>query len=190
MVSTLCPPVCSPGTALPEQRSSLLFPLVAVLRQLGELIESLDDEQYRTKPADLSSPVGGHVRHCLDHIDALLSGFACGTLDYDQRRRGTPVETSREAALGVLRRQERELLAFPRGSEDDPLCLTAVVAPALPPVVVRSSVARELVFVLSHTIHHNAIIAVTAKAVGATVPERFGYAPATLAHLEKVPCVR
>jgi hypothetical protein len=57
-------------------------------------------------------------------------------------------------------------------------------------VHVETTVGREFAFVLSHTVHHNALIAVIAKLLGVQVPERFGYAPSTLAYLEHRRCAR
>jgi uncharacterized damage-inducible protein DinB len=172
-------------------RPAAVLPLVAVLRQLAELINAMTDEQYAAKPVGVvSSNIGGHVRHSLDHVDALLATVERGELDYDQRRRGTDVETSRAAALAVIARQEQALLAFPPFSERRRLRLTMIVSSAQSPAVVETTVGRELGFVLSHTIHHNALIAVMTKALGVAAPERFGYAPSTLAHLEKSTCVR
>jgi len=42
---------------------------------------------------------------------------------------------------------------------------------------------RELAFVLSHTIHHHAVLGIMARELGVQAPERFGYAPATITHL-------
>ena len=174
--------------------SAAILPLVAVLRQLAELVNLLTDEQYVQKPVGVvPSSIGGHIRHNLDHVDAFLAGVAGGEIDYDQRQRGTEVETKRQAALDALRRQERELLAFAQlgvAGEDQSLRLRIVVEPSLPPIEVETSVGRELSFVLSHTIHHNALIGVMAKLLGVPVPERFGYAPSTIAHLEKQSCAR
>ena len=60
----------------------------------------------------------------------------------------------------------------------------------LPPVDVPTSPGRELAFVLSHTVHHNALIRVMVKLLGADVPADFGYAPSTLAHRKARTCVR
>jgi uncharacterized damage-inducible protein DinB len=65
-----------------------------------------------------------------------------------------------------------------------------MVSAASPAVEVETSVGRELAFVLSHTIHHNALIGVMAMLLGAPLPDRFGYAPSTIAHLEKRSCAR
>jgi uncharacterized damage-inducible protein DinB len=164
---------------------------VAVLRQLAELIDRLSDEQYRTGPAGLvSGSVGGHVRHCLDHVESLLGGLDTGLVDYDRRRRGTDVEASRQAALDAVRRQERHLLTLPAVSWQRPLRLSVLLSGSRPPVLAETSLGRELAFVLSHTIHHNALIAVLARALGVSPPEHFGYAPSTIAHLEKAACAR
>jgi len=66
----------------------------------------------------------------------------------------------------------------------------AMVSSCLPPTEVETTAGRELAFVLSHTIHHNALIDVMARTLGVPVPDRFGYAPSTIAHLEKAACVR
>src|SRR5262249_13589996 len=146
-------------------------PLVAVLRQLEDLVRTMTDEQYRTKPVGVvPSNVGAHLRHCLDHVDALLAGVERGALDYDRRRRGPDGGPSRHAAFEFIRRQIRELLAFPPGCESRPLRLSATVSSALPPVEASTTVGRELAFVLSHTIHHNALIGVMARTLGVLVP--------------------
>jgi uncharacterized damage-inducible protein DinB len=52
------------------------------------------------------------------------------------------------------------------------------------PVEVDTSIGRELAYVLSHTIHHNAIIGAMVKTLGGALPQRFGYAPSTIRHAE------
>jgi hypothetical protein len=46
-------------------------------------------------------------------------------------------------------------------------------------VMTRSTVGREVVFLVSHTIHHNAIVAQMLQARGLAVAPRFGFAAAT-----------
>jgi hypothetical protein len=175
------------GVALPPA----VVPLVGVLRQTAALLGTLTDDQYARKPVGVvPSSIGGHVRHCLDHIDALLRGAGDGLLDYDHRERGTDVERSRAVAMETIRRQERQLLDFRWPPGHRPLRLSVLVSPDAPPSVVLSSLDRELAFTLSHTIHHGALIAVMAKLLGVAVPPDFGYAPSTLAHGRRAACVR
>jgi uncharacterized damage-inducible protein DinB len=46
-------------------------------------------------------------------------------------------------------------------------------------VSLTTSLARELVFALQHTIHHQAIVAVLLHEQGIAAPAEFGYAPST-----------
>jgi uncharacterized damage-inducible protein DinB len=189
-LSDMVPLAAESRNARRQSFSPTSLSLVAVLRQLAELIERMSDAEYCKKPVGfVSGNIGGHVRHSLDHIDALLAAVEHDALDYDQRRRGTDVETSRAAALAAIARQE-ELLTRRALPEQRRLRLTMIINPDRAPVVVETTVGREAVFVLSHTIHHNALIAVLAKTLGVAVAEHFGYAPSTLAHMEKTACVR
>ena len=165
--------------------------LIATQRQLADVIGALTDEQYARKPvAPVSSSVGGHVRHCLDHVESLLTGAQTGKMNYDERRRGTNVETERFAALEVIQRQESELKGLAWRDVDQPLALTALLAAGTAPITVATSLGRELTFVLSHTVHHSALVAVIVKLLGTAVPERFGWAPATIDYQERVACAR
>ena len=72
----------------------------------------------------------------------------------------------------------------------DKAVLTILLDPAGEPTRVDTTLGRELAFVISHTIHHNALIAILVKLLGHSVPATFGYAPSTIAHREKRACVR
>src|SRR5688500_2178774 len=100
----------STRTQQPKSPDSPARPIEMLLRELGEVIEPLTDGQYVQKPVGvMPGSVGGHVRHCLDHVTALLGALETGWLDYDHRERGTPVENSREAALFAIRCAETHL---------------------------------------------------------------------------------
>jgi uncharacterized damage-inducible protein DinB len=166
-------------------------PLAGLLRQLFDLIETLTDDEYTRKPVGVvESSIGGHVRHNLDHVSALLRGLPTGRLSYDHRDRGTDVERNRLAALEAILRVEDELLAFAWDELPRSVALESLVSPDLPPVATLTSPERELAFVVSHTVHHNALIRVMVKLLGADVPADFGYAPSTLAHRKARTCVR
>ena len=168
-----------------------LRPLVGLLRQLFDLVEALTDEEYTRKPVGVvESSIGGHVRHNLDHVAALLRDLPTGRVCYDHRDRGTDVERDRVSALDEVLRLERALLAFAWGDVPASVALSALVAPDLPPALVPTSAERELAFVASHTIHHNALVRVMVKLIGAPVPAEFGYAQSTIAHRKTHTCVR
>lgn len=164
--------------------------LAAVLDQLAGFVESLTDDQYTRPPGPGLSPIGGHVRHNLDHVAALLAGVRTGRLDYDHRDRESAVGRNRVAALGTLARLRAELFAVRWEEAADWLRLIALPAPDGPPIDARTTPLRELLFVASHTVHHNALVAVLARLVGVEPPAEFGCAPSTVAHLRSRPCVR
>ena len=157
-------------------------PLIGLLSQLRALIDALTDEEYTRKPVGaVESSIGGHVRHNLDHVGALLRGLPIGRVCYDHRDRDTDVERDRLAARDAIRRLEAELFAFDWPAAPARVELEALVEPDLPPALALTSVERELAFVVGHTIHHNALIRVMVKVLGRTVPADFGYAPSTIA---------
>jgi uncharacterized damage-inducible protein DinB len=161
------------------------LPLALLMRQLSCVVEDLSDAQYAQKPVGVvESSIGAHVRHCTDHVVALLVAIDAGALDYDHRERGTAIETSRRAALWQLERIAPEDL-------DRPVLLSVTLAAGQEPLRVVSSVGRELAYVVSHTIHHNALVAAMVRTLGGALPERFGYAPSTVTYLEtRVQCAR
>jgi hypothetical protein len=168
----------------------LIEALLATLAQLDELLETLSDDQYvRAALPGLSSGIGPHVRHCLDHVSALAQGLRGGSIDYEQRERGTLVETDRTVARATLQNLCAELKAQGHFSPSRPTDVAVRLSADAQPLRVGSTLGRELAFVQSHTIHHSAMIAALALAQGVRPAERFGYAPATLSYLAQRECV-
>jgi hypothetical protein len=58
------------------------------------------------------------------------------------------------------------------------------------PVEVLSSLEREISFVIAHTIHHCATIAVLAGVTPDRLPDRFGIAPSTPSMAVRSVCAR
>jgi len=168
-----------------QDHCDAVAPLVALLQELGEVVQHLSSRQYVQKPVGVvESSIGGHVRHCLDHVSALISAIDLGTLDYEHRLRGTPIETSRIAAIEAIDDLIAHLQSLGEIDLDQLLYMRALMCASGPAMTVRTSVGRELAYVLAHTIHHNALIGAMVKTLGGWLPERFGYAPSTVRHLE------
>lgn len=160
--------------------SSPVRALMALLDQLAQVIEALPSERYCMRPdSGVSGSIGEHVRHCLDHVGALLGAESTVVLSYDHRHRGTVVETDSAAACRLIRALTAELAAWPAHSLEEPLRVSTVIAPGAPPTYSWSTRGRELAFVMSHTIHHQAIVALLLSAQGVVVHERFGHSPST-----------
>jgi len=157
--------------------------LTRSLDELADLLEATTDETYVWKPdGGVSGSIGAHIRHVLDHVRVLVERPVQRTVTYDRRQRDTAIEHSRQDGISTLRRIAYRLRAAMDAPHDEMLVLEALVERDRPPIAVTTSLARELVFVLQHTIHHQAIIAVLLHEIGIATPAQFGYAPSTLAH--------
>jgi uncharacterized damage-inducible protein DinB len=153
--------------------------LASTLRELRNVIRPLTRAQYTRREVNASGSIGAHVRHCLDHVCALECGIATGEISYDHRTRNTVVEHDPEFAAARLRRAISRLGGVADYLLDRPLTLVAQIDQTGQRVRVATSVGRELTFVISHTIHHSAMIAVLLEQAGQDLPARFGVAPTT-----------
>ncbi|MBX7165900.1 MAG: DinB family protein [Pirellulales bacterium] len=165
--------------------------IAALLDQISALLRSLDDEQYARRPVGLvPSSIGGHVRHCLDHVEGLLANLSAPTLSYEVRARDTLVERDRSFALQRIGELRHALCDLADRDERIPLQLEVLWTAGGKLCPVGTTLGRELAFLLSHTIHHQALLSVMAKQLEIEVPADFGYAPSTLRHQQSQPCAR
>lgn len=203
------PPIAPDSEQVQSRKAArvALRALDLLLENLAEVVVAMDDELYRTLEDRIfrSSP-GGHIRHLLDHIQALFQGLASesGLVYYDRRARGTAVETDRDRCLAVIHELRERIRPWQADdaiqkdaaaeiggtgpgdgqSEFDPgqtLRVEQIVDPACDAIFLESNALRELVFVYHHSIHHAALLAARLRQAGREVPEHFGIAPATLA---------
>ncbi len=193
MITTQMPAALrSPAQCHSAPVNPLAAPLTALLRELETVASTATSDQFTLRCGEqfFNATIGGHVRHCLDHVRALVDADETGCIDYDHRERGTDIESLVEAArLEIARLIRRtEQLASVDGAV--PVRVTIKPTRDGPGVTVESSLGRELSFVLSHTIHHNAIVRSMAFAIGVRVPQTFGYAPSTLAHMDAHACAQ
>jgi uncharacterized damage-inducible protein DinB len=156
---------------------------VAALRQGIELLEGLSVERYTQKtPACFNSSAGGHLRHVIEHYLSFFQGVDTGELDYEARARDPLIESDPGYA-GV----QLEMIAGRLGQmeADRAIKVRSESVPAEQDTFwCDSSAARELEFLLSHTVHHYALIGVICQLAGQTLPKDFGMAPSTLRHLQ------
>jgi uncharacterized damage-inducible protein DinB len=158
---------------------------LAILGQALDLLEKIDDELYtRIDQQIFRSCVGTHMRHLLDFYGSFFRGLPDRRIDYDTRQRDSLVERSRSAALARLRTIIADLEAIPSDTPDAELYArqdTSVPAEDSS-AWGHSSMRRELQALVSHTIHHYALIAVLLRRHGYEPPADFGVAPSTLLH--------
>jgi uncharacterized damage-inducible protein DinB len=155
--------------------------LVDLLHQMRATVARVDDDAYvAPPPGRASGGIGGHVRHCLDHVAALLTASRSGVCEYDRRHRNTDIEMSRAAAIARITDVSAAASQLDPSCLDQPVLVETQLDPGGGPMTLsHSSLGRELAFVISHTIHHDAIIGQMLRERGVPIDARYGLAPST-----------
>lgn len=165
-----------------------------LLRQLSEAIIKLDNDSYSLhRDQVFDSSIGGHVRHIVDHyenfISALYGSYPVAAdqkelrqrpmINYDQRLRERQVEVDTMLAQSRIAQIIDTLEEMPRA--DIELDIILQIDLASDSALQSSTLARELSFLHSHTVHHLAIISYILRAMGIEdLPQDFGIAPSTV----------
>ncbi|KAH6584973.1 hypothetical protein BASA60_000755 [Batrachochytrium salamandrivorans] len=107
-------------------------------------------------------------------------------VDYDARKRQASLETDLEIAIAELGRVSEKLqCALSVLDMDTPADVLATTTTEGKPVVLKSSVGREIWFTLHHAIHHGAMIRAISIELGiapSAIPPTLGIAPSTIQH--------
>ena len=141
-----------------------------LLEQSAALVGLLEDDEFcSAEICPGGAGIGPQLRHCADFYRALLDGLAAGRVDYDARKRDPLFETHR----GYAARERRAAPGIDAGRNGRRL----------------GAHARELLVLLSHTVHHHALACERLRARGIDPGASFGVAPSPLAHAN-APCAR
>jgi len=128
--------------------------------------------------------IGQHVRHVLEFYICLSQGLKSGVVNYDQRCRNLSIEGDPNYANIVL----DELLQIFGNHNIEEKSFFNVTEFNGVEVKASSSVARELVYLIEHSIHHYAIIAIALRNEfgHVKIPTDFGVAYSTTRHKSNV----
>ena len=163
-------------------KSLLIGGCTNCIAQCDQILSIISQENF-TDDSKGSSSIGAHVRHILDRFHCFFAGLAGASIDYDARKRDPEIEQNVEAAmfaLGSVARRIERLHSLPFCSE-----LIGVKESALsssPAVEINSTLERELMGLIAHSIHHLAIIALLARSFGHHMDSDFGKAPSTIVY--------
>lgn len=153
------------------------------LNQGIELLSEVSDDMYASNNGTYNkSGIGRHFRHIIEHYLSIVN-IENSILDYDARDRDLRLENDRKFMITTIKRvinflekisDEPEFLKKEIqvrsnegiGEEDSPLS--------------TSTIRREFQFLISHTVHHYALIGLILKTMGFTTSPDFGVAPSTL----------
>lgn len=151
----------------------------AVLDQALKVLDA-----HAAAPAsDYAAHSGPHLRHVIEHYEAFTQHVASHSVDYDTRARDRAPEQDIAVARARIQALQQQLMTL------DATTLTEPIAVHLrgglggeDNFVSFSSLARELLFLASHAVHHYAVIQLHCKAQGICLGDDFGKAPATVRH--------
>ena len=160
---------------------------IGFLRQGAELIRTLNDDVFTREPGSgFRGGVGGQFRHCIDFYQCLLRDLERGhEVDYANRDREPTIEADRLLAAARFEQIADRLAAIEPVGLDRPLRVRSEQQMPGIPEWCGSTVHRELQFLVSHTVHHYALIVALLGRLGYELEPRFadfGVAPSTLAH--------
>jgi hypothetical protein len=111
----------------------------------------------------------------------LLLGLDAYEINYDHRERNPRIENDRAFALVETHRILRAFGSIPTPFLKCPINVRSKInygVDAAP--LIGSTVGRELMYAVAHTIHHYALISVMCGILDMPVPAGFGVAPSTL----------
>ncbi|MCG8415829.1 MAG: hypothetical protein MI746_16565 [Pseudomonadales bacterium] len=172
----------SSAVSSPESDSAQLEKLsngcMHCINQCEQLLQQLSEVSYCESREGVSS-IGAHMRHILDRFQCFFHGLPAGTIDYDARKRDKSIEANLQAARFAVASISRRLQDLASAGSTE-LEVTETVHHLSPKVIITSTVARELMSLITHTTHHLAIIGMIARDLGYSLDQDFGKAPSTI----------
>lgn len=162
---------------------------IAYIKQAIHLLKSIEDSAFTfSNPPLYQSGVGPHLRHCIEYYQSFGNNWKSGRIDYDERQRNNDIETNRQTAINEMECIIESLSEISEGDinrtiqtkmdcDDEDECPWCA-----------STIKREFQFLISHTIHHFALIAIILKDQGIAPHEDFGVAPSTIKYRNSQTC--
>jgi hypothetical protein len=163
--------------------TTLLKATIEALDQIRSLIATVRNASSTTGNCYAEFGLGRHVRHVADHFRALEAGLESGVVDYNHRRREGALEYNAEAGLTEILEITAWLMRVDMSAgsaitiESEISCHRTEIRRC------KSTFERELLHLISHTIHHAAYAAMLLRQ-GSLKPDlSIGFAPATSSYL-------
>lgn len=169
------------------QPSSLPAIAGAVLDDLRCYLSVIEPVVYQS-PLDIlsGSTIGQHTRHIIEFYHCLLEQSGLGerpVINYAGRRRDIMIETQPDYALQLVTNITSMLEAL----QPDTACWLNCAEHGQDEMMVDSTIGRELVYNIEHTIHHLAIVKIALRSTltQLVLPIHFGVAPSTIRHRQE-----
>lgn len=159
---------------------NLLNYQINILEEIKFLVQKIDNEEYTTRIEVLNgSTLGQHIRHIVEFYVCLFAEN--NKVNYENRERNLLIENSPVFTLQVIDEIKQSLLVSDLNRE-----VVFLQTIGEKEVSLTSNIARELIYLSEHTIHHFALIKIGFKAIcpHKFLPEDFGVADSTKKYRE------
>jgi hypothetical protein len=170
-----------------DQNTSISQIAGIVLGDLRYYLEVIDPVAYQSPLELLSgSTIGQHTRHIIEFYSCLVEQ-SIDTVDpvinYAKRRRDHLIESQPDHAMNCV----SELCNRLNDLDPQQICMLDCEEHGQGDYLVSSTVGRELIYNIEHTIHHLAIVKIALKVILPFIqlPEHFGVAPSTIRHRQE-----
>ena len=153
------------------------------LEQGIQLLYKITDEQYIFLDKRVShSHSGQHFRHNIDFYNCFLIGLETGLIDYDQRTRDALIESNRNIAISYMTTVIEKMKSLSELDKSQSIQVVQNDDNGIDIKHCQSTIERELMFLVSHTVHHYAIIGILLRYQGIQLDLDFGKAPSTITY--------
>ncbi len=154
------------------------------IQQGIELLTSVSDDLYTKNNGPYNkSGIGRHFRHIIEHYLSLIDNDFEGLIDYDARDRNLRLENDREFMIeslhGVITSLNTLNLDVSKLDQRIQVRSNEGIGEENTPLS-ESTIRRELQFLISHTVHHYALIGLILETLGFKPSDNFGVAPSTI----------
>ncbi|TSJ47550.1 DinB family protein [Fluviicola chungangensis] len=158
--------------------TTIISKLSFQLHSIAALLQGIDSIDYTLPIQEMgNATIGQHVRHTIEIAQSLVNGYISNEINYENRKRDPEIETSLNYAgklcfelVSLIARTDKQLVLVEQNDAGE---ITHI----------NSNYARELHFVLEHTIHHMALIKTGLQILKKDVTDPdFGVAYSTIQH--------
>lgn len=152
-----------------------------ILNQLCSILSQLNDDEYTKELLVLNNQtIGKHSRHIIEFFQAIIN--AENYISYDERKRDIGLETSVTYTLNCISDIKDKFLSI---NPDQAILFKQLIGETY--INTQSSIGREMVYCIDHSIHHFAIIKIALKDSFSqvTITEDFGIAYSTINYHKK-----
>lgn len=153
------------------------------IETLQQIILIIDNPALSTK-IYADSGIGRHVRHVIDHFMALKNSLKTNLVDYNCRHRDSEIEIDKQQAKQSLvamidwldsnQLEDRMIKVYSEISCQQTLSCEFC-----------STVDRELLYLINHTIHHTAYIKLVMQTYDIKLDKSVGLAPGTATYFRQ-----